>query len=160
NSFVFRFVPRRPGDLHNGKLQALQVLAADGHPITFDSQAALNNPDQVALHSYGSSFATRWITIHDTAVDGTAPFSANTLAKEKLATPFKRPENGLFRPDGKFDEFFFDETGDTSASSPENDTAGGWGTIQKLTQRDPSDDTGRLTLFYKSDGPHSSLDNL
>src|SRR5262245_14139346 len=33
NSFVYRFVPKRPGDLHNGKLQVLQVLNAAGMPI-------------------------------------------------------------------------------------------------------------------------------
>jgi hypothetical protein len=159
NSFLYRFVPRDPGDLRHGKLQALQVLAADGHPITFESQELLNNDDQKALHSYGNSFATRWVTIHDTAVS-TTPFSANAAAKANHATPFKRPENGLFRPDGKFAEFYFDETGDTNATSPENDTAGGWGTIQKLTQRDPSADTGTLTLFYKSDQAHAGLDNI
>jgi hypothetical protein len=47
NSFVYRFVPTRPGDLGNGKLQALQVLNHAGDPITFDSQAALNSPDQM-----------------------------------------------------------------------------------------------------------------
>ena len=35
-------------------------------------------------------------------------------------TPFKRPENGVFRPGTAFREFFFDETGDTNATSPEN----------------------------------------
>ncbi len=29
------------------------------------------------LHTYGNSFATAWVTIHDTDVDGTAPFDAN-----------------------------------------------------------------------------------
>ena len=160
NSFIFRFVPKHPGDLKNGKLQALQVLNSSGNPITFESQAALNNPHQVALHSYGNSFKTRWVTLHDTAVDGTQPFAANALAKAAHATPFKRPENGVFRPGSNFREFYFDETGDTNATSPENDTAGGWGAIQKLSQSKPSSDTGTLTLFYKPDGPHSSLDNV
>src|SRR5215831_185716 len=40
NSFLYRYVPNHPGDLHNGKLQVLQVLKDDGTPITFDSQAA------------------------------------------------------------------------------------------------------------------------
>jgi hypothetical protein len=30
----------------------------------------------------------------------------------------------------------------------------------KLTRRQPSDDTGELTLFYRSDEQHSSLDNV
>ena len=36
--------------------------------------------------------------------------------RRKLATPFKRPENGQFRPGTGFREFFFDETGDTDAA--------------------------------------------
>src|SRR5262249_47223245 len=55
NSFVYRFVPASPGDLQHGKLQALQVLNGAGDPITFESQAALNSPDQVALHTYGNT---------------------------------------------------------------------------------------------------------
>jgi hypothetical protein len=160
NSFMYRYVPEKRGDLEHGKLQALQVLNADGDPITFASQAAVNNPDQVALHSYGNTLDTKWVTVHDTATDGNAPFNANTLAKGADATPFKRPENGQFKPGSRFSEFFFDETGDTNATSLENDTAGGWGAVQKLTQDDPSDDTGKLTLFYKNDEVHSSFDNV
>ena len=167
NSFLYRYVPAHKGDLANGKLQVLQVLNAAHQPITFESEAALNNPDQVALHTYGNTFQTRWVTIHDTAVDGTTPFNANTLAKTPLpshngnvGTPFKRPENGVFRPGSDFKQFFFDETGDTNANSPENDTAGGWGSIMKLSQSGPGADTGTLSLFYKPDGAHSSLDNV
>jgi hypothetical protein len=160
NSFVFRYVPKHRGDLHNGKLEVLQVLNASGQPITFASQAALDAPDQVALHSYGKTFDTKWIVIHDTATDGTALFNANDLAKAKDGTPFKRPENGLFRPGSKFTEFYFSETGDTNATSPENDTAGGWTTVQKLTQSKPSADTGKLTVFYKGDQAHAGFDNL
>ena len=160
NSFIYRYVPRHPGDLQNGKLQVLQVLNSSNQPITFDSQAALNNPDQVALHSYGNVFTTKWVTIHDTAVNGTAPFNANTLAKAAGGTPFKRPENGQFRPGSHFTEFYFDETGDTNATSSENDTAGGWGSIQKLTQSSPSADTGKLTLFFKCDEKTAGLDNV
>jgi secreted PhoX family phosphatase len=85
--------------------------------------------------------------VHDTAVDGTKSFDANAAAKSAHAAPFKRPENGVCRPGSHFREFYFDETGDTDATSPENETAGGWGSIMKLTQRQPSDDTGELTLF-------------
>jgi hypothetical protein len=167
NSFLYRYVPAHKGDLANGKLQVLQVLNAANQPITFESEAALNNADQVALHTYGNTFQTRWVTIHDTAVDGTTPFNANTLAKTPLpshtgnvGTPFKRPENGAFRPGSDFKQFFFDETGDTNATSPENSTAGGWGSIMKLSQSGPGADTGTLSLFYKPDGAHSSLDNV
>jgi Alkaline phosphatase PhoX len=160
NSFVYRFVPAAPGDLQHGTLEALQVLNGAGDPITFESQAALNNPDQVALHTYGRSFQTRWVTVHDTATDGTAPFDANVAAKAAHATPFKRPENGQFQPGTGFGAFFFDETGDTDATSPENASAGGWGSIMRLTQKSPSAGAGTLTMFYKSDEAHSGLDNV
>ena len=167
NSFIYRYVPNHKGDLAQGKLQVLQVLNSSHQPITFDSEAALNNPDQVALHTYGNTFQTRWVTIHDTGVDGNAPFNANTLAKTPLpthpgnvGTPFKRPENGDFRPGSDFKQFFFDETGDTNANSPENSTAGGWGSAMKLSQSSPSANTGTLSLFYKPDGIHSSFDNV
>ena len=160
NSFLYRYVPAKPGDLQNGKLQVLQVLNASGDPITQASQTALNSPDQLALHTYGSSFHTKWITIHDTATDGTSPFNANALAKQKNGTPFKRPENGQFRPGSHFGEFFFDETGDTNATSPENATAGGWDSVFKLTQSSPSADGGQLSIFYKGDQAHAGFDNV
>jgi hypothetical protein len=160
NSFVYRYVPAHPGDLASGKLQALQVLSAAGTPITAESQAAVNAPDQVALHSYGITLSTRWVTIHDTAVDGSTPFVANPLAKAAHATPFKRPENGVFRPGSKFGEFYFTETGDTNATSVENDTAGGWGSLFKLVQSDPSAATGKISVFYKSTQAVSGLDNI
>jgi hypothetical protein len=166
NSFIYRYVPRTPGDLHNGKLQVLQVLNKGGAPITQESQTPVNAPDQVLLHSYGNALDTKWITIHDTAVDGTASFPANTLAKAAHATPFKRPENGMFRPGSEFKQFFFDETGDTNALSVENGDkttgaggSGGWGAIQKLTQSSPSADTGKLSLFFLSNENHSGFDN-
>lgn len=159
NSFLYRYVPRHPGDLGHGKLQVLQVLNGSGYPITQASQTPLNSPDQLALHTYGSSFKTKWITIHDTATDGNAPFNANTLAKSTNGTPFKRPENGNFRPGSDFREFFFDETGDTNATSPENDSAGGWTSVWKLTQKDPSASHGRISIFYKGDQAHAGFDN-
>lgn len=160
NSYLYRYVPRSPGDLAHGKLQALQVLNEKGEPITFESQEALNSPDQLALHTYGKSFKTRWVTIHDTATDGNAPFEALPLARAAKATPFKRPENGVFQPGSHFERFFFDETGDTNATSPENATAGSWGSIFELSQKDPSADTGTLSLFYKGDEAHAAFDNV
>jgi hypothetical protein len=160
NSFIYRYVPAAPGDLHNGKLQVLQVSNGN-HPVTFESQEAVNASDQVALRTYHESFPTKWVTIHDTAVDGNAPFNANTLAKAAHGTPFKRPENGQFRPGSHFAEFFFDETGDTNATSVENGTAGGWTSIFKLVQHDPSANTGELSLFYQSTSSTvAGLDNV
>jgi hypothetical protein len=159
NSFVYRFVPTHANDLSSGKLQVLQVSNAAGNPITVEAQTALHAPDQVALHSFGNVFNTKWITIHDTAVDGTAPFNANTLAKAAHGTPFKRPENGVFRPGSHFRDFFFTETGDTNATSVENDE-GGWGSIFELTQSSPSAATGRITVFFKGSQAVTGLDNI
>jgi hypothetical protein len=166
NSFVYRYVPKTKGDLHNGKLQVLQVLNGAGTPITQTSQSAVNAPDQVLIHSYGHSLDTRWVTIHDTAVNGTTPFNANTLAKANNGTPFLRPENGQFRPGSGFKQFFFDETGDTDATATENGDkltgaggSGGWGAIQKLTQTDPSANSGKLTLFFLCNENVTGLDN-
>ena len=158
NSFVYRFIPASKGDLANGRLQVLQVLNDPGAPITRVSQTPLNSPDQVALHTYGKSFDTRWITIHNTATDGTSPFDVNAAATAANGTPFKRPENTAFRPDGKFRQFYFDETGDTNATSVEN-PIGGWGSIFELSQKEPSASTGTLTLFYKGDAAHAGFDN-
>jgi hypothetical protein len=160
NSFVYRYVPHWPGDLHNGKLQVLQVLHANGTPITQASQTSVQSADQAALHRYGNVFGTRWVAIHDTAVDGHAPFNANIAAKAHDGTPFKRPENGQFRPGSHFTDFYFDETGDTNATSVENACCGGWGSIMRLTQADPAAATGKLTLFYAGDEAHSGFDNV
>ena len=90
--------PAHPGDLAARQAAGPAGAERRRHPITVESQTALNAPDQVALHTYGKIFSTKWVTIHDTAVDGNAPFNANTLAKAAHGTPFKRPENGVFRP--------------------------------------------------------------
>jgi hypothetical protein len=160
NSFVYRFVPKDRRDLTlGGKLQALQVTSLrTGQPIVFQTASALTD-DIRDLHTYGLSFRTRWVTVHNTDVDGFATFAANVLAKAAGATPFKRPENGQFRPGSRFREFFFDETGDTSNTSAANPHHGGWGSVLKLVQSGPSASSGRLTLLYKGDRGHASFDN-
>ena len=81
----------------------------------------------MALHTYGSVFDTRWVTIHDTAVDGNAPFDANTAREgRRTARRSSGRRTALFRPGSQFKEFYFDETGDTNATSVENDCCGGW----------------------------------
>src|SRR5262249_19063561 len=110
-------------------------------------------------HTFGNVFNTKWITIHDTAVDGTTPFNANTLAKAAHGTPFKRPENGVFRPGSHFRDFFFTETGDTDATSVEN-PEGGWGSIFKLSQSSPSASTGKISVFFKGSQTVTGLDNI
>ena len=164
NSFVFRFVPRHPSDLRHGRLQALQVTSLrTGQPIAFhagQADADILSDDVGDLHSYGKVFQTRWITVHDTAVDGSAPFDANALAKARLATPFKRPENGAFRPGSRFREFVFDETGDTDLRTEAGSRFGGFGAVLSLTQSSPDADRGTLRLIYRGDAVHSAFDNI
>jgi hypothetical protein len=164
NSFVYRFLPARPDDLTRGKLQALQVISLrTGQPIVFHSgqaDADILSDDIRDLHTYGKAFPTRWITLHDTATDGAVPFDANALAKARGATPFKRPENGQFRPGTGFREFYFGATGDTDSRSQAGSEFGGFGAIFKLTQRSPSAREGRLTIFYRCDAYHSGFDNV
>ena len=166
NSYVFRFVPNDRTDLATGgKIQALQVLDSAGSPITFGTsltadQAAFTAQVQ-ALHTCGNSFAARWITLATTDATSALPGpDDNALARSLGATPFKRPENGQFRPGSDFREFFFDETGDTSATSSANTGFGGWGGIQRLVQSSPSADTGRLNVFYVGDRTHTAFDNV
>src|SRR5262249_20762150 len=143
NSFLYRFVPKSLDSLKAGELPVLQVTSLiTGTPIPFQSTnaatAAIGD-----LHTHRKSFAASWRAIHDTDVDGTAPFVANTLAKTKnVGTPFKRPENGQFRPGSNFQEFYFDETGDTDSRTQVGAPFGGFGSIMKLSQNAPSADTG------------------
>jgi hypothetical protein len=169
NSFIYRFVPKNVRDLRDGG--RLQVLAVQSlaHPGTI----VFNNPipdvdilsqDVLDLHTYGKALKTSWVTIHDTATDGNAPFDANARAKGK-GTPFKRPENGVFRPGTRFGEFYFTETGDTNANTEAkllvgNGSYGGFGGLFKLAQRHPSDDDGVLTLFFLGDLQHTGFDNI
>jgi hypothetical protein len=168
NSFVYRLVPKDPSDLtEGGKLQVLQVLSnrKKGEPIVFHAGKAdddILSSDRLDLHTYGLRFATKWVTIHDTAVDGTKAFDANALAKKAGGTPFKRPENGIFRPGGGLRQFYFDETGDTNLlSEAEAGTEyGSDGAVYSLTQSSPSADTGTLRLLYRGDPEHNAFDNV
>jgi len=187
NSYVYRFVPVNARDLTRGKLQALQVLNENSEPIDFEKQLAPGNPDQNLMRTYGVTLRTRWITIHDTESTVTPPSppsspwpNANALAKAFHATPFKRPENGVFRPNSNFREYYFDETGDTNALSTDDNPpateetapgvpagtvfptvtgSGGWGSIFKLIQS-PSSVNGRISLFYSGDIEHAGFDNV
>ncbi len=166
NSFVYRLVPVDKSDLaKGGKLQALQVASlASGKPIGFGGAAAIEaditSPDRADLHTYGKTFKTTWVTVHDTAKDGTASFDANAAAKKAAATPFKRPENGVFRPGTGFGEFYFTETGDTNADTQAAPKFGGFGGVYKLSQSGPSASSGTLSLAFEGDKAHTGLDNL
>ena len=165
-SYLFRFVPTKRGDLTQGRLQALVIKDKSGKPFAVDPTTPLT--EQMAQHySYGTELATEWVTVHDTATDGTAAFDAFTAASAKGAAALKRPENGVFRPGSDFRQFVFTETGDTSATStadPENNPAkvnyGGYGGVFSLTQSSPSATTGKVSLVYAGDKAHTGFDNI
>jgi len=183
NSFIYRFEPYDKSNLlAGGKLKALQVLI-DGQPVKFIPIDATNptgdvfSSNQAKLHTLGTSFPIKWVTVHDTVVDGTSSFDANALAKTAGATPFKRPENLKFLPGSGFKTLFFDATGDTDAiasNNPTRNAPGGWGSIfrvdlgepqendDELDQRDVSFQwrAGRISIFAAGDAFHASFDNL
>ncbi|HEX3945573.1 MAG TPA: alkaline phosphatase PhoX [Rhizomicrobium sp.] len=167
NSYIYRFVPYNRNHLDaGGKLQALQV-SVDGAPLVFggdDDQSAFNDtwsPKQVELHS-GASFPTTWVTVHNTATDGTAEFNCNLAARAAGATPFKRPENGAFNPDGSFRNITFVTTGDTdnrSGSVAGLAQRGAWGSIWRLSL-DKKQENGTIKNIVLGDATHNSYDNV
>jgi len=167
NSYLYRFVPNKKNNLSmGGKLQALQV-SINGAPLVFGGTSAAAafadvwSQAQLDLHS-GASYPTKWVTVHDTAVDGTTPFDCNLAARGAGATPFKRSENGSFKPDGQFRTYFFTTTGDTdnrSGSVPGLAARGAWGGIFQL-DLDHRQDKGTIHLFALGDADHNSFDNL
>ncbi|MGW3262805.1 hypothetical protein [Streptomyces sp. NPDC001056] len=169
NSFIYRLVPYDKHDLtKGGRLQALQVVSRHGgSPITYQNVDSTHptggafTDDEKDLTNYGPALSTHWVTIHDTKTDTSGKaFDANALAKAAKATPFKRTENGQFRPGTDFREFYFDATGDTNTTSTANDGYGGWGAIYKLTQSDPRSNDGKLSVFYVGDKAHTGIDNV
>ena len=155
NSFVYRFTPVDTADLtKGGRLEALQVARTDGSPVTA-SQLAADPTDHVIadLHTYGTSLRTAWVTAHD----GTGTFDATAAATAAGATPFKRPENGVFRPGSRFGEFYFTETGDTVANST---LPGAFGAVFRLTQTSPTAATGTLAPVWVGDVAHTGFDNI
>jgi hypothetical protein len=165
NSFVYRFIPNDVTDLtQGGKLQALQV-SIDGLPVTFHSADPFGDTysvNQLRLHTPGTSYPVQWVTVHDTAVDGTASFDANAAAKSHNATPFKRPENMKWLPGSNFLTFFFGPTGDTNADAGHVvalASRGAWGSIFRV-DLNADRDTGVISLFFLGDEEHNSFDNL
>ena len=168
NSFVYRFVPTDITDLSKGgKLQALQV-SIDHQPVKF-VPVDVDHPfgdvfstNQLKLHTPGTSWPVRWITIHDTALDGSDSFDANAAAKQTGATPFKRPENGQFLPGSDFKTLFFDATGDTDATAgnvPALAARGSWGSIFRVDLNDDLN-TGKISIVVLGDQFHAAFDNL
>jgi hypothetical protein len=165
NSYIFRLVPYDKTNLNaGGQLQALQV-SVDGTPLSFGGTTAQQVFDdvwstrQLALHS-GASFPTRWILVHDTAVSS-ADFDCNAVARAAGATPFKRPENGAFKPDGTFKSFLFAITGDTSMVSGSVaglQQRGAYGGVFQVDMK--NDEKGKIKLIVLGDSVHNSFDNI
>jgi hypothetical protein len=164
NGYIYRFTPYNPTDLmQGGTLEALQVKSmAHTGPIFYDTSlstaAAIRSQDEQDLHTYGNVFDTTWILVHDTGRGNCGvPFDANAAARAAKATPFKRPENGQFRPGSHFNEFVFDETGDTTLTTYAGTTWGGFGAIFRLRLSGNGD--GKLSLVYNGDAVHAGFDN-
>lgn len=165
NSFQFRFLPSDPHQLgRGGRLQALQVWV-HGHPVVFHADDPVADVFSVAsrrINTPGSSWRVRWVTVHDTAADGSAPFDANALAKAAGATPFRRPENGGYQPGSHFRSFVFAATGDTDAQAgqvPALAARGSWGALYRV-HLDESGNRGRLSIVALGDADHASFDNV
>jgi hypothetical protein len=169
NSFVYRFIPTVAGDLSAGKLQALQVII-DGTPSIF--HAASTSPTAARddalgesirrLHS-GETLTAKWVTIHDTSVDGTTAFDANAAAKAKGATPLKRPENGKFVPGSDFKSFVFTETGDTDTRGgdyPGAAARAAWGAFVRVDMPAAGSDDATVKTILLGDKTHNSFDNI
>ena len=156
NSYVYRFVPTDKADLtKGGTLQALQIQRKDGSPATAEQLQANPSDSFIAdLHTYGTSFRTKWVPVH---TGTTEAFDATAAAKAAGATPLKRPENGVFRPGTDFREFYFTETGDTSTSST---LPGAYGGVFRISQSSPDADTGRISIAAVGDKEHTGLDNI
>jgi hypothetical protein len=163
NSYIYRFLPKDPSNLAlGGTMQALQVWGADSTPITWadGDLTSTNNPAKyAALHQYGTSYKTKWVDLVTTTSAATLPGpNVNALARAAGATPFKRPENGVFQPGSKFRKFYFTETGDTDNRSKATDT-GKYGSVFALTQ-DPKSNDGSISIFYNGDLGHAGFDNI
>ena len=89
-------------------------------------------------------FTTRWVTIHDTDDRRHRAVRCQRLAKSKGGTPFKRPENGLFRPGTTSAASYFNETGDTNADTEAGSAYGGFGSILQLDQPSAAANSGTL----------------
>jgi len=177
NSFVYRYIPNNPKRLEDGgKLQALQVII-DGSPVTFhaaDPVGDITAPAQLKLHTLGTSWPIKWITIHESHAGDTAPFVATTAAKAAGATPFKRPENLAWLPRSDFRTFFFSPTGDTDAPTgqvPQLAARGAWGSLFRVDLGHEGDGDhdrddrgahrdGKISIFVLGDQVHNSFDNL
>src|SRR5215831_4838496 len=177
NSFVYRYIPNNPKRIEDGgKLQALQVII-EGTPVTFnagDPKGDILSTAQLKLHTPGTSYPIKWVTIATPPKDNAVSLgSATALAKSAGATPFKRPENMAWLPNSKFRTFFFTPTGDTDAPTSqvaELAARGSWGSIFRIDLNNDGDndrddrhakkDDGKISIFFLGDQVHNSFDNI
>jgi secreted PhoX family phosphatase len=118
--------------------------------------------NQLLLHTVGAAWPVQWVTVHDTAINGTGSFDANALAKAAGATPFKRPENGQFQPGSHFRTFFFVVTGDTdntAGQDPVLAARGAWGGIFRV-DLNGNRNAGTISLVVLGDADHAAFDNM
>jgi len=126
NSYLYRFTPQHPGDLLHGKVEALQVLRGPNDPNRLDDESKYPSarPDG-APHVRQTSSRRSGCSCHDTANE-TAAFNANVLAKagrrNAVQAARKRPLPSRF----SLPRVLLRRDGDTNATSPENNHAGGW----------------------------------
>jgi hypothetical protein len=149
NSFVYRFLPYDRRNMSaGGELQALQV-SIDGQTVVFNAGDPVGDTfsvKQVQLHTPGTSYPVKWVTIHDTAVDGTNSFDANAAAKTAGATPFKRPENAAFLPGSAHTFFFCQPDTDSTSGSTRISQRGSRGSIFRADLRENRNSGGFLSL--------------
>jgi len=179
NTFVYRYVPNNPARLEDGgKMQALQV-SIDGQPVKFGgvgpdaARADIIALAQKKLHTPGTTWPVKWVTIHESNKGDTQPFTATQAAKDAGATPFKRPENMAWLPESHLRTFFFSATGDTdapTAQEPELAARGSWGSLFRVdlnhaeagnggAQGKPGGE-GTISIFVLGDAAHASFDNI
>ena len=157
NSFIYRFCPTTRATWTGRQAAGARRSRRSSTPARSCSTPARPTPTSSRghkdLHTYGQTFETLWVTIHDTASDGTAAFDANAAAKEAGGTPFKRPENGVFKPGTGFNEVLLhgDRRHERRRPRPARPTAAS--AAFRSCQQDPKSDKGTLPLFYQSDRP-------
>ena len=159
NSFVYRYVPRHPATCTTGKLQVLQVLNGPGTDHVFE-QAALNAPDQVPL----TTTATARHPLGDRPRHRgrrTAAFNANTARRPPTATPFKRPENGLFRPGSHFQRVLLRRDRRHERHQPRERHVPAAGRLDRPARRtSPSARQGQADALLRGDEAHAGFDNV
>ena len=179
NTFVYRYLPNNPARLEDGgKLQALQV-SIDGQPLKFGgvgpaaATADIISLAQKKLHTPGTSWPIKWVTIHEAHKGDTQAFNATQAAKDAGATPFKRPENMAWLPESHLRTFFFSATGDTDAPTgqePELAARGSWGSLFRVDLNHDAEskaggngklrDDGVISIFVLGDQVHAAFDNV